>query len=322
MRQLYADDVLFVDIDDEDLVSKESLTRQIREKALSFVSLRGGLAAFAQMVGTHLRVTRPGSDEVRNFVADHATRDKKVVLFMDEAQVFGEDQQPGLVLLHTTGLGFPTVALLAGLSHTAGRLRAIGGISRLADNAIINMGAMSESECIDSTDLLMAACGAAGDSMAAEQARRTVARISRGWPQHLNGAQRALCRELLRTDGVLAKVDFDVVRSESDRARHDYYSVRLSDTVLDIVPAATARIVFKVTQTRPDRMYELEGVCEEVIVDMGLDKDTRFRTNAEQIAKALVERGVLAIADGGSYDVAIPSILDDLNEVSRPPSAS
>ena len=322
LRRLYADDVLFVDIDDEDLVSKEALTRQIREKALSFGSLKGGLAAFAQMVGTYLRVTRPGSDEVRNFIADHATRDKKVVLSMDEAQVFGEDQQPGLVLLHTTGLGFPTVALLAGLSHTAGRLRSIGGISRLAANAIINMGAMSKDECVESTGLLLNACGAIGNSFEREQLCRAVARFSHGWPQHLNGAQRALCRELLRTDGVLAEVDIGVVRSESDRTRRDYYRVRLSDTVLDMVPAATARIVAKVTETRPDRMYELEGVCEDVMVSMGLDTDPRFRTNAEQFAEALVERGILAIADGGSYDVAVPSMHDYLNEVSRPASVS
>ena len=324
LRHLYADDVLFVDIDDEDLVSKESLTRQIREKALSFGSLRGGLAAFAQMVGTYLRVTRPGSDEVRNFVADHATRDKKVVLFMDEAQVFGEDQQPGLVLLHTTGLGFPTVALLAGLSHTAGRLRSIGGISRLAANAVINMGAMSESECVDSTGLLLDACGVIGRQFrAGSNWCRTVARFV-AWlaaaPERL--ATGPMSRATTHRRAYWTEVDLGVVRSESDRTRRDYYQIRLSDTVLDMVPAATARIVAKVTETRPDRMYELEGVCEEVIVDMGLDKDTRFRTNAEQIAKALVERGVLAIADGGSYDVAIPSMLDYLHEVSRPASAS
>lgn len=89
-----------------------------------------------------------------------------------------------------------------------------------------------------------------------------------------------------------------------------------------MVPAATARIVAKVTEAHPRGMYELEGVCEVVIADMGLDKDPRFRTNAEQFAEALVERGVLAIADGGSYDVATPSMLDYLNEVSRPVSAS
>ena len=302
--------------------SEEALTGQIRESALSFGSVTGNIATFAQVVGRYLRVIKPGDDKVRNFIADHATRDKKVVLFMDEAQVFGEEQQPGLVLLHTTGLGFPTVAMLAGLSHTSGRLRSIGGLSRLADNAIINMGAMSESECIESTALLLDACGAIGDSSGRQQWCRAVARLSQGWPQHLSGSQRALCRELLRTEGVLAEVDVGVVRSESGRTRRDYYQIRLSDTVLDMVPAATARIVAKVTERRPDRMYELEGVCEEVIVDMGLDKDTRFRTNAEQIAKALVERGVLAIADGGSYDVAIPSMLDYLHEVSRPASAS
>ncbi len=134
-------------------------------------ALTANMAAFNQMLGTYLRVVRPGGDEVRNFVADHATKDKKVVLLMDEAQVFGEDQQPGLGLLHTTGLGFPTVAMLAGLSHTAG---------------------------------------------------------------------------------------------------------------------------------------------------MGLDQDPKFRSDAEEFAIALLERGVVAITHGGSYDVAIPSMLDHLNEVARP----
>ena len=278
------------------------------------------MAAFAQMVGTYLRVAKAGGDEVRHYIADQATRDKKVVLFLDEAQLVGEDQRPGLGLLHTTGLGFPTVAMLAGLSHTSGRLRGPGGLSRLADNAIVNMGAMTEGECAESTALLLDACGAEGDSREKERACGTVAELSHGWPQHLNGAQRALGRELLSTGGVLAGVNFGAVRSESDRIRRNYYRARLSDTVLDIVPAATARIVAEVTETRPGRMYELEGVCEDVIADMGLDKDGRFRTDAEEFAKTLVERGVLAITPGGSYDVAIPSMLDHLNEISQPAS--
>ena len=318
LRQRHSDDTLFVDIRRGHLASEEALLEQVRQTAISVGSLTGKtIAAFGQAVGAYLRVARPGGDEARNFVADHATRNAKVVLFMDEAQLVGEDQQPGLGLLHTSGLGFPTIAVFAGLSNTSGRLRSIGGLSRLPDNAIANMGAMRESECAESTARLLDAYGAVGDDSEKVQACSTVAHFSRGWPQHLHGAQRALCRELLRTDGVLAKVDFNAVGSESDRTRHDYYRTRLSDTVLDMVPDATAKVVANVSEKRPRRMYDLEGLCEEVISGMGLDTDHRFRASPEEFANALVERGVLAISPGGWYDIAIPSMLDWLTSATR-----
>lgn len=320
LRQRHSDDTLFVDIRRVHLASEEALLRQIRQTAISIGSLTGKtIAAFGQAVGAYLRVAKPsgGGDEARNFVADHATRNAKVVLFMDEAQLVGEDQQPGLGLLHTSGLGFPIVAVFAGVSHTSGRLRSIGGLSRLPDNAIANMGAMRESECAESTARLLDAYGAVGDDSQKERACSTVARFSRGWPQHLHGAQRALCRELLRTDGVLDGVDFSAVGLESDRARHDYYNTRLSDTVLDMVPGATAKVVSQLSERRPRRMYDLEGLCEEVISRMELDKDRRFRASPEEFADALVERGVVAISPGGWYDVAIPSMLDWLTSIAR-----
>ena len=318
IRQRHSDDTLFVDIRRGHLVSEEALIGQIRQTAVSVGSLTGrAIAAFGQAVGAYLRVARPGGDDARNFAADRTTRNAKVVLFMDEAQLVDEDQQPGLGLLHTSGLGFPTIAVFAGLSHTSGRLRSIGGLSRLPDNAIVNMGAMRESECAESTARLLEAYGAVGDDSEKEQACATVAHLSRGWPQHLHGAQRALCRELVRTDGVLDRVDFNAVDSESDRTRHEYYVARLSDTVLDLVPDATAEIVSNVSDRRPRGMYDLEGLCEEAISRLGLDKERRFRASPEEFAAALVERGVLAISPGGGYDVAIPSMFEWLTSATR-----
>ena len=126
-----------------------------------------------------------------------------------------------------------------------------------------------------------------------------------------------MCRELLRTDGALAEVDFSAVGLESDRTRHDYYHTRLSDTVLDMVPEATAKIVSNLSERRPRRMYDLEGLCEEVILRMDLDKDRRFRASPDEFADALVERGIVAISPGGWYDVAIPSMLDWLASIAR-----
>ena len=319
LRQRYTDETLFVDVRPGHLVSEEALVDQIRRTAISVASATGrAIAAFGQAVGAYLRVAKPGGDEARNFVADHETRNAKVVVFFDEAQLVGEDQQPGLGLLHTSGLGFPTVVVFAGLSHTSGRLRSVGGLSRLPDNAIINMGAMDEGECVESTAQLLNAYGVSGDDAEKASACATVAQLSRGWPQHLHGAQRALCRELLRTDGALAGVNFDAVRLESDQARRAYYVARLSDTVLDKVPAATVQVVSSARGARPRSMYDLEGLCEEAIVRLGLDRDRRFRTSPADFANALVERGVLAISPDGWYDIAIPSMSEWLETL--PPS--
>ena len=178
LRERHSGDTLFVDIRNRHLVAEEALIDQIRRTAVSVGSGAGkAIAAFGQAVGAYLRVVKPGSDEARSFVADYAARNAKIVVFMDEAQLVGEEQQPGLGLLHTSGLGFPTIAVFAGLSHTSGRLRSIGGLTRLPDNATVTMGAMADGECIDSTARLLNAYGVIGDDVERQRACATVARL-------------------------------------------------------------------------------------------------------------------------------------------------
>ena len=265
---------LFVDIQLEDLRSISALTQRVRSEA-----------------------ERQGS-----------AKGTKIVLHMDEAQVVEASAQPGLLMLHTRGLGVPCICVLTGLGHTADRLSSIAGLSRLSSDAVVNMGPMSEDECAESTRMILDACRTHGGDDEKRQAAASVAGLSRGWPQHLHGAQSALCREMLRNQGSLDDVDWDRVRSESDRSRQEYYHRRLFNTVLDMVPDATAQIVSKVRQERPQRLFDLEGLCEAEIGRMGLDRERRFRATPEEFAVALVERGVLAITPEGWYDIAIPSM--------------
>ncbi len=310
LRQRHADDALFVDIRKGHLVSEDALIERIRQTAASVGPLTGAVAAFAQAVGASLKVVKSGGDEARNFVTDHAMRNKKAVLFMDEAQLAGEAEQPGLGLLHASGLGFPTIAVFAGLSHTSDRLKGVGGLSRLPDNAIINMGAMSESECASSTSRMLDAYDASGGTSEKARAYRTVARLSRGWPKHLKAAQTALCRELLRTDGDLREVDYGRVRSESDRNRHDYYNARLSGSILGIHRPFTAMVVAAVRRHQPVDPGDLIGLCETQLAgSQGAYPGLRDTTGREY-ADALVERGVLSSRSDERYEVAIPSMAE------------
>lgn len=64
-------------------------------------------------------------------------------------------------------------------------------------------------------------------------------------------------------------------------------------------------------------MYDLEELCEEAIVRLGLDRDRRFRTSPADFANALVERGVLAISPNGWYDIRNPF---DVGVAGNPPA--
>ena len=309
LRKIRSTDIgLFVDIQLEELRSISALSERVRRVAEDQAPARIKAGAkFLQALASSLRMEGSGT-ELRNIMTDRTAKRTKIVLHMDEAQVVEPSAQPGLLMLHTRGLGVPCACVLTGLSNTADRLSNIDGLSRLSTDVVVNMGAMSLEECAESARMMLDECGVIGCDADKERAAMSVAELSHGWPQHLHGAQTALCGELLRTDGSLDAVDWERVRSESDRSRHEYYHRRLFNTVLDMVPEATAQIVAKVRQQHPRRLFDLEGLCEAEMARMGLDKEPMFRATPEKFATALVERGVLAIAPAGWYDVAIPSM--------------
>ena len=226
---------------------------------------------------------------------------------MDEAQSVGPSERPGLVALHRDGIGIPTVCLFTGLGHTADRFRQIEGLSRLAANAIVNMGAMAEDECAESTQKMLDTLDADGDH---EEAARVVAKLSLGWPAHLKGAQTALCRELLRTNGDLTEVDYGRVASESDRNRYDYYNARLSGSVLGVHRPFTAAVVATVQRQQPVDPGDLVGLCENQLAGSQPAYPGLRSATAEAFANALIERGVLSPRSDERYDVAIPSMAE------------
>ena len=316
---------LFVDIQREDLASVSALTERVR-RAVEDADSAGNklMTRFAQALASYLKVDGSGT-ELRNILADRTARKTKVVLHMDEAQVVEPSEQPGLLVLHTRGLGAPCVCVLTGLSHTSQKLGSIEGLSRLAGDAIVNMGAMSDDECVESTLMMLGELGIGGEPEA-DQAATVAAALSQGWPQHLHGAQTALCRELVRTNGVLREVDADRVRQESEERRHDYYIARLSHSVLALHPPFTAGIIDKVNQQPLKSIVELNALCDEEMTRAGLADDPYLaEVQSGGFAKALIEKGVVAITPNGGCEVAIPSMavwaaarIDDPQAAARP----
>ncbi len=238
-------------------------------------------------------------------------KDAGVVLHLDEAHTIGTSEGEQLRNLHTTGLGLPGVLLLTGLGHTLQRLTAIEGLSRLSRNAVVNMGATTKAECAESTRSMLGKLGAVGDPTARENAAQRVAELSYGWPQHLNCAQVALCRELRRTVGVLGDVDADRVARASDQLRYDYYLDRLATPVFSLDPSLTKRIIVEVDRRPIRTIPQLNALCDAEVVRAGLADDPFFREiPSGGFAKTLFEKGVVTITPQRGCEVAIPSMAD------------
>ena len=274
-------------------------------------AIRSDEVLFVNVAKKHLADDGALAGRVRDAAGSTAT---KIVLLMDEAQRIDETVQDVLVDLHTIGLGVPAVFLFSGLGHTADRLGNLDGLSRPGDNAIVNVGEMGREECGESTRMMLEELRVVGTGDEREGLAEMAAKLSFNWPQHLHCAQMAVCRELLRTDGVMREVDIDAIRSESDRRRGDYYHRRLAGSVLGTYPEFTAAVVAAVRQGEPKAPGHLWDICDRMLDDARTSHPRLGKVSGEEFAAALVARGVLTHEYGGSYTVTIPSMADWLDE--------
>lgn len=302
-------DTLFAAMRREDLASKHALDARVHDIVASAHSSGSRIVARAgEDVAKRFKLDRMFAEIKRTYV-EHEAKETRIVLYMDEAQTIRPSEQRGLMELHTYGLGFPSVLLLTGLGHTADKLRN-AGISRLSQEAVTNMGPLSDAECRQSTAELLCRYGTLGSDSGKDRAIGTIAALAHGWPQHLCGAQKALCAELGRTGGEIEPVDWDRVRSVSDARRHSYYDARISGTPLGEWSVVTARVVAEVRDRHPADMGELRGLCRRVMERPEVTGDPEFDASPREFAALLIQRGMLSVAPDGRYDVAIPSMGD------------
>lgn len=231
-----------------------------------------------------------------------------VALHLDEAQVLEKEQAPTLRWLHTGGLKIPAVFLFTGLSHTTNHISGTKGISRLADNAPVHMGRMSDTECRDSTRQMVDALNAVGTTEEREELIALVAEASFGWPQHLHCAQQELTREMQSHGGVLREVDGAAIRAACAARRERYYEDRLAGGAIGgRIPRVRAIAAIAVGEDAA-HVDDLTDVCYREIRARGLHKRSRRPIDPVDFADALIEKGVFAFERDGRLAIPIPSM--------------
>ena len=176
----------------------------------------------------------------------------------------------------------------------------------MSSNAVVKMGVMAEDECVESSLMMLDELDLAGTCAEKSHAAEMVAALSFGWPHHLRGAQRALCGELLRTNGVLGEVDADRMRRESERNRHDYYLGRLDHPILSKHRPVTLSVITKANERRPESVGELGRLCREQMDSAGWPD----LADPDKFAYALVEKGAVSTGPDGRCEIPIPSMSD------------
>ncbi|MDE0422174.1 MAG: ATP-binding protein [Gammaproteobacteria bacterium] len=308
LRELHSGEALFVDVASRDFRTEDAPAERVsREIQNNRVDDDNVVSGFAQ--------AGPPRPEPTQWDV------KAVVLHMDEAQEVEPYAKTGLVQLHARGLGIPCVLVITGLGNTRERLSALGGLSRLSEQAIVNMGAMAQNECAESARMMLDALGAVGSDEEKAFAAGGVARLAYGWPQHLHIAQTALCSELLRTNGSLRDVDTGRVQEETIRRRHLCYESRLDGSVLGLDRHFTKRVIVKISEQSPPVVDELDDLCGEAMKQAGWSEKPRLaKITSIEFVDALVAKGVVTVSRSGC-EVAIPSMVDWAADRDDPPSA-
>ena len=317
--------VLFVRPEVSDMSDMQSLVRCVTQQALPRPARIAG--ATGRALNTPLIKPEVVGEMIEQTFAGLAARKKCTVLHIDEAQARARGEAFGATLLslHTNGLRWenahlPCVVLLTGLGHTSRVVSAHEGLSRLADSSVVEMGALSRQECVESTLKMLHELRAEGTDEETVAVAELTAELSFGWPQHLSIAQRVVCEELLRTGGKVRGVSDETVRSATAAGRERYYAARLDDDPMVRYPLMTRRIVAELKTARVSvEGPALENFCERVARQHDPHNELRMdRPTLEAIAAQLERKGVVTRRKH-CWRLAIPSMGDwAAREVSGP----
>ena len=313
-------DLLFVPADEQHLTDAGTLMHRIAQEALNQrkgANVVSGLAVAA----LEASCMKTAAETVARDVADRAARVADLVVWVDEAQTVDESCK-ALATAHKGGLGVPALIVLSGLPTTARQVRAIPGLSRLADAAVVDMGAMADDECAASTRSMLDAFETPSPAAAISETASRIAAMAFGWPQHLKVAQKALTKKLIASGGDLGAVDMGAVERESDAGRAAYCGQRLDNGLPADEPALAVSVIAKIGTGHID--CDLPTMVETVReAARAVGSQSRSRKTAKAFIDDLVGHGILIRRRSRTdilldrWQVAVPSMAAWAEQASR-----
>ncbi|MCY4226933.1 MAG: hypothetical protein OXF20_04405 [Gammaproteobacteria bacterium] len=153
----------------------------------------------------------------------------RLVVFIDEAQntPINESTKAVLDKLHRKTEGINLVAAFFGLSDTESMLVECG-ISRPPDERVVNLELLTYEETSEAIRSIFESYNFTGSLENPEVWIERLAKLSQGWPQHINRVSVAACRVIAKHEGYPIKDELlEHVLQEGRKSKENYYDMIL-----------------------------------------------------------------------------------------------
>ncbi len=235
-----------------------------------------------------------------------------LVVFVDEAQNIPVTRTTRDLLdcLHRDSQGIPLVAVFFGLSDTLDVLRQCG-LSRFAADRVVNLEPLSMAEAVSSFRRLLDSYYTGSQEQKSDWAN-ALAKLSQGWPQHVNRIGVAAGRVIRANQGQLMPSLLEQALAKGEEQKNAYYSSRIE------AGSSRSWIYKQLAVTAGSKKGELAGTlsCDEIDLLTEAVRERKNETVEEFLSNAL-HAGILAPVQGmpDQYKIPIPSLADYLRSL-------
>ena len=234
--------------------------------------------------------------------------ERTVVVMVDEIQNADEDNRHFLANIHN-GIGYGRNAILPvyfGLNDAQSHLVSLG-LSRLGDDAIVNLGLLTQDDCTQSFHAMLDEYRVDRNSVTDEWIDVMV-EDSQYFPHHLTVALRATASNLVQNNGILSQEGLVDAREQALSWRKRFYESRVGDSSL--VPRVVVGEIARLLQSDPSFLGSSRLEASSALIEIaksikGLPVDA---DRALEMADAMIHRGILQLdPNTKTYAIPIPS---------------
>ena len=296
---------LAVMMDVHDLRDAGGIARAFYEAASETRRMGRLLDAIGSDVAKRLKAERT-VDALSEMFREDKKLARPICLLVDEIQNVGPKNEEALSKLHNATIGLPILPVYAGLNDSVAVLRR-HGISRLGDEAGINLQPLSVADSGQAAQDLFERFRVAGEAAVKEQWIRSIAGASLGFPQHLHVGLKAAARVLAEHAGTATADGLRTALAKAAAARSAYYASRIRDEVHEHGETVVGLVGALKGSNRPLRRRDLTKLA--LSLPGGDGEGGLCRETAERLVADLIHDGVLQQnMDRTGYVVPIPSM--------------
>ena len=236
-------------------------------------------------------------------------RETPVVLLVDEAQLWGANQEAGgqwisslLTEAHMNLRRLPLLIVAAGLGDTRAVL-AQRGASKLASSSTLVLGPLSNDEMREVCAKFFERFGIAGSDAQRVEWTETIINGTDGWPRHLTNALRGAAQALIAGQGDLSQSSLQAARAGGQDFRREFYEDQTKP--FQRMPELLSAVFTAMSQGAGVAGVDLRRAISRAYKET---PDLAEEMDRSEVFAKLLHQGLIQDFGNDEYDCPIPSV--------------